>query len=332
MREPLINLARMWSLLLPIVCVLAGCNMARNRAPVGTPLAIAVQRSPWEGGSGGSELKTDHYVIYTTASSKELTAFLPGFLEAAYSNYLQLTGLGEKKLQQPLPVYMMGSRAEWASLTTSVVGKEAAGPYLSIQAGGYCYKGVCVFWDIGNLGTFTVASHEGLHQFLHHRMSDYLPMWLEEGLCVTVEGYDFDGQSVTFTSGRNVLRFTDLRAAIVQGRWIPLERLLEMDSGDAVSGSPYAAVGYYGQLWALIQFIRSRRDFHDGIARILADAQVGQMAKSLGYSRADFARLRATGRNYNKTISRQVFERYISSDLKTFDKDFLEFAKKLARL
>jgi hypothetical protein len=299
----------------------------------GVAMTTEVRRAPWQTGeTAGSELTTAHYRIFTTATNRALVTYTPGFLEAAYRNYLDLTGLTDRPDVAPMPVYLMGTRREWASLTTSVVGERAAGPYLSIQAGGYCYEGVCVFWDIGVLGTFSVASHEGLHQFFHHRLRDRLPMWLEEGLCTTAEGYELAGDRVTFTPQRNNFRFTDLRGAIVQGRLMPLEELLTTDSGEAIGGSQEQATGYYGQLWALVQFIRSNPATLAGMQRLLADAEAGRLHQALNVSPRELAALRHRGREYNKTVSLPLFRLYIGGDLPAFERDFKAFALKLARL
>jgi hypothetical protein len=307
---------------------LVGCTGPSGGA--GEPMATAVRRVPWDNPeTSGSQLITEHYSIYTTAINQALVTYLPGFMEAAYRNYLRLTNLPERA-GEPMPVYMMASRQEWASLTESVVGKEAAGPYLSLQAGGYCHKGVCVFWDIGVMGTFSVAAHEGMHQFIHRRLRDRLPMWLEEGLCAVAEGYHVTADSVAFTPERNTIRFADLRTAIVQGRWIPLRKLLSMDSSDAVVGGTERAVGYYGQLWALIRFILSQPTYRAGMERMLADAEAGRFGQVL--AAAGQERRRRDGRAYNQAVSEPLFAHYITPDLDRFEKEFRAFAGKLARL
>ena len=312
-----------------VAASLAGCT-GQGDGGVGEPMATAVRRVPWNSPeTSGSQLITQHYSIYTTTTDQALVTYLPGFMEAAYRNYLHLTSLPEQG-GEPMPIYMMASRQEWASLTESVVGKEAAGPYLSLQAGGYCHKGVCVFWDIGVLGTFSVGAHEGMHQFFHHRLRDRLPMWLEEGLCTTAEGYQVTGDSVTFTPQRNTIRFADLRTAIVQGRWIPLGKLLSMDSSDAVVGGTERATGYYGQLWAMVQFIRSEAVYRAGMERMLTDAVAGRFGEVL--SEAGLATRLGGGRGYNQAVSEPLFARYISPDLDGFEKEFRAFATKLARL
>jgi hypothetical protein len=312
-----------------VLSLIAGC--VEPVAGSGEPMAVAVRRLPWDNAeTSGSQLLSDHYAIFTTSSNRVLVTYLPGFMEAAYRHYLLLTGLGDRPGAQPMPIYVMASRQEWASLTESVVGKDQAGPYLSLQAGGYCHKGVCVFWDIGVMATFSVGAHEGMHQFFHHRLRDRLPMWLEEGLCATAEGYHVTDDRVAFTPQRNTIRFADLRTAIVQGRWIPLRKLLAMDSSDAVTGGTEKAVGYYGQLWALIQFLRQQPDYRAGMERLLADAEAGHLRQTL--AEANQPAPSGGGRAYNRTVSQPLFVHYISGDLDGFDREFRAFATKLAGL
>ena len=329
-------MGRMRSLTLALLSVLAaalaGCT-PQTPHPAATAMTTEVQRTPWQTGqTGGSELTTAHYRIFTTATDRTLVTYMPGFLEAAYRNYLTLTALADRPGAPPMPVYLMATRREWASLTTSVVGEQAAGPYLAIQAGGYCYQGVCVFWDIGVLGTFSVASHEGLHQFFYHRLRDRLPMWLEEGLCTLAEGYEVTGDTVTFTPQRNNFRFTDLRAALVQERTLPLAELLTTDAGEAAGGSQEQAVGYYGQLWALVQFIRSQPATRAGMQQLLTDAEAGRLPQALSASSIDSSTLPRQGRAYNKAVSVPLFRTYISQDLAGFEKAYRAFALHLAQL
>ena len=182
------------------------------------------------------------------------------------------------------------------------------------------------------MATLSVAGHEGCHQFLAMRMRHRLPMWLEEGLCVNAEGYSIHDGQVTFTPARNPSRFNDLRAAIVQGRWIPLKTLLPMDSGDAIGGPAEKAVGYYGQLWALVLFIRSQPQYRAGLAQLLDDAEAGRIDRALKAPPQAFGKLARRGRRYNRRLSVPIFRHYISKDIDGFEREYLSFAKKLAGL
>jgi len=311
----------------------AGCDNANPAGPDAAPLRVHFDSRSWDvGDSVGRELTSKHYRIYTTSSRPEILNYLPGFMEAAYRNYLGITGLQVKPAGERYPVYMMATRAEWAGLTRSIVGGQWD-TYASISAGGYCYKGVCVFWDIGGLSSLSVASHEGLHQLLHHRMKDHLPLWLEEGLATLSEGYEIDGATVRFTPERNVARFTDLRKAIVNDWWIPLEKLLVMDGGDAVQlGAPERAVGYYGQIWALAVFLRTDPQFMPGRRQLIADAEAGRLIDALSETDKQLARQLVGTRSYNQQVALPLFKRYISTDLEGFERRYKAFARKVARL
>ena len=310
-------------------CVL-GCQKPPERAD--EPLATQVQRIPWDNPRGhGLQLVTANYRIFTTANNQNIVSILPGFMEASYRNYLRILNLREKPGSKRMPIYVFGTREEWAALTRSVLGEHAGKP-LMIESGGYCYKDVCVLWEIGGLGTLLVAAHEGMHQFLHHRLADQLPMWLEEGLCTQAEGYEVEGRRVRFSPKLNISRNVDLEQAIVRRFWIPIDRLLPMDSGDAIGPYVERAVGYYGQLWALVQFIRSDQHYSAGLDRLLRDAEAGSLNEALGVPRGALQELRLRGRVYNQTVSEPLFRHYICDDLKAFEKRFKHFATKLAKL
>lgn len=323
------------TLLLALAVALSGCGGPEQRRAAGQTaisLETRVASAPWLAGrSTGEILTTRHYRIFTTARRPALLRYLPGFMEAAHRQYLSLTGLAGRTDNQPLPIYMMGTRAEWALLT-----KKIAGPQrdilLSIEAGGYFRDGVCVFWDSGPTTTFSVAAHEGLHQFLHYRLKDRLPMWLEEGLCVSAEGHQITNGSVRFTPDRNPFRFSSLRRGILRGYWLPIAELLPMDAGDAVAKGTDRAVSYYAQLWVLSIMLRTGPDYRRGFDELISDAEAGRFAESLGLPPGTLSLLSKRGRAYNRKMSAPLFRHYITDDLDAFDREYLAFARRFARL
>ena len=309
----------------------AGCQDAQSVSA--TPLTVEFVSKPWSGGSSaGRELLSTHYRILTTSRSQEILSYLPGFMEAAHENYLAITGLAPRQQPRPMLIYMMATRQEWAALTRSVVGQQWE-TYSAIQAGGYCHKGICVFWDSGGVAALAVASHEGLHQFLAYRVKEHLPMWFEEGLATLAEGYQIDGQAVRFTPERNPSRFADLRKAIVNDWWIPLEQLLAMDGGDAVKlWPPGRVVGYYGQVWAMGHFLRSDPAYAVRRGRLLADAEAGRLHRALMLSPEGLRRLHQQGRAYNRAVSLPLFKHYITDDLAAIERRYKAHARSLVRL
>ncbi len=308
-----------------IVAVLAACiaGCEGTQSSDGVSMFSDARREPWK---SGQVISSSHYRLFSTVTRRDLRENLPGFMEAAHSNYLLLTNLSANDLDAPLDMYVLGTRREWADLTQHRLG-ERANLYLQVEAGGYCLGGVCVLWDIGTSATMSIASHEGLHQFLWHRLAHRIPMWAEEGLCAVAEGIELYDSYVSFTPDRNVSRYSDLRRAIIQGYWIELPDLLPMDGGDAISGKPHQATGYYGQVWALSLYIKSVPAYRDGFHRMLLDAQMGRLDKEVGLTPDVMARMHTRG--YNRAVSETIFRHYITDDLQAFEDGWLKFAKKL---
>lgn len=317
------------TLLLACSLVLAGCAAPTSPTASVVSLRSAVQKQAWQGGKG-LVLTSEHYRIYTTATDEGIPEFLPGFLEQAHQYYRQLTGLNENKSLPPAKVYMLATRNEWADITRKVV-KEDPSQYLAISAGGYCYHGTCVFWDIGYMQTLPVAAHEALHQFLMANLRDQLPMWTEEGLCVMVESFTVAGRDVRFTPDSPSEHLYDLRVAITRNHWVGLGKLLSMDAGDAIAGNNEQAVSYYAQLWALIRYIRSNPAYKAGLERLIADAGAGSLRSALGVNYFTWLSLKSDGRKYNRALSEQAFRHYITNDLATFEQGFAAYSRDLIK-
>jgi hypothetical protein len=312
------------------VLALAGCQ-TDPLEPEAVSLETTVLRSTWQSAAGpGQILRSKHYRIFTTSQKQALLGIMPGFMEAAYDHYLSLTGLPANNGTGPLDLYVLANREQWASLTKHRLG-DRSGVYLQLEAGGYMLDGVCVLWDLGSaIPTMSVASHEGLHQFLHHRLTQRIPMWAEEGLCATAEGFDLHNGAVRFTPATNPSRFSSLRNVLVQGYWIPIDKLLPMDAGDAIGQHRGKAVGYYAQVWSLILFIQQNDTYRNGFQQMLRDAQEGRLVSVMGLTEAGMGAPR--GRRYNRIISDPAFRHYVAADTVTFEKQWHAFATSLAGL
>jgi hypothetical protein len=314
---------------------LAGC--ARNDAPAVRRYRLDVpsEQVQWpQGGPGGLRISSAHYHLYTNTSSRILARSLPGFLEAARREYLHLTGLDGQDSRQRHPVYVLASWKQWASLTRQNMPPRMASRILTMQAGGYFHPavagGACVFWNIGGSGTYSLAAHEGLHQFLHARLAQPIPKWLEEGLCTLTEGVDMSDREVRFSPAKNPARRKALRNLLTRGQWIPLEQLLTMDAGDALDPDPDRPLGFYGQLWSLALFLRSDPQTRRALEQILADAQAGRLHAKLDVSSADLKRIAQSPKTYNRFAGPRVFQAYIAVDGPGFQDRWKRFARELA--
>lgn len=309
--------------------LLAGCN--GEKLEPATPMITLVERDTWDSPVGPGEImRTPNYRLFVRTRNSTLSGDLPGFMEAANTHYLKLTGLSGNNGLRRLDMYILASREEWAHLTKHRLGTRSE-VYLQLEAGGYMVDGVCVLWDLNNMTTtLSVASHEGLHQFLHHRLQDRIPMWVEEGLCANAEGLELYRGAVRFTPGDNPSRYTSLRNVLVQGYWISLPDLLPMDAGDAIGQHRGKSTGYYAQVWSLILFIRQNPAYRKGLQDMLNDAADGMLVDRVGGGASGLPARQ--GREFNRAISIPAFRHYITDDLEGFEKQWRQFAKNLAGL
>ena len=322
---------------LAVAVAVGGCDKPQTLPPRST--ATAVQKSSWPTPFGtGTLYSTANYRIYSTVTRPALMAVAPGFMEAAHDYYSKLTGLDALPHEDAAsrdklaPIYLVATRKQWANLTSQLV-HENLKVYLCIDAGGFCYRDTCVFWDVGGLETLRLAAHEGLHQYFG-RHNAHLPIWLEEGLCVSAEGFDLRGGDVVFQPERNLVRMSSLRTALVRHEWIDIEDLVSMDGGDAVQNPrPGAALEYYAQLWALTLYLQSRPETHAAVSRIIADCAARKVPpQELPPQDRDAIARDRTGRMAGKLLARQIFRTYVSEDSQAFDKGYQAFARKLAGL
>ncbi len=312
-----------------VVMLLAGlwgCEGQPNE-PTTVSLVTDVHRKPWLDDGAGEVIYTEHYRIYSTIQEENLDQDLPGFMEAALEQCQLLTGLDAPETDERLPMYVLGARSEWASLTEHRFGGNTQ-ITSQLRRGGYTVGGVCALWDIGYTATLSVAAHEGMHQFLYYRTETRLPMWAEEGLCSVMEGHDVYNRTVRFTPEENIHRYTDLRELILGSDWIPIEDLLPMTSRDAVELIE-GAVGYYGQLWSLVLYIRSEPTYQAGFERMLAAAAEGTLHEAVGLSAVDMRRLERLSSEYNQYIAEKVFRYYIAEDLDAFERGWKTYARQL---
>jgi len=137
---------------------------------------------------------------------------------------------------------------------------------------------------------------------------------------------------VVFLSQHNPRRRADLRTAIIQQRWFPVEEMMTMDGRDVVSGATERALGWYAQVWALGHFLRYHQRYRAGFARMLSDAAAGRFHMALNLPPDDLAQLQRRRRIYNRTVARRLFAYYITPDQQTFERQYAAFCRKLARL
>lgn len=280
------------------------------------------------GRSQGRLLRTAHYEIYTTVRDEELARALPQAMETAYAYYrFLLPAAGEPA--GAMQVYLFGARPEFESFTRRRF-PEKAEKLLQVRSGGYCEDGVTVIEYVAHEATFAILAHEGFHQFVHHCLDRPIPAWLNEGLAVWCEGQRWGQAGLKeFDPWYNPVRQRDLAEAIQREQTFPLRELLRINAGHVIGG-PTSKIGtYYGQLLALMLFLKDGARDSEGKPRYAAGFE--RLLESVGardleaYAQAAFVSSDRPEYRFGEAL----FRSFITDDLEGFETEFNEFCRSL---
>ena len=273
---------------------------------------------------GGRVLSTENFRIFTTAKDGGVLSRLPSFTESSLSRYSSaFTNLPTPSKR--IDIYFFAIRPQWARMTQSLMGAEAE-KLLRIQRGGYAHRGQGVFFDIGPRDTFSLMAHEGWHQYTQTTFKQPLPVWLEEGIATTMEGFRWDDDQPdvpVFLPWANIERFEMLRTAITKKRLIPLDQIFMSSPQDELAKSQDGTLVYYAQVWALTLFLSEGENgkYRAGLNQLLQDAAAGtvfpKVAKALGTQAAQSALLRRRGP--------EIFTTYFPRDIQAVNGEYQAF-------
>lgn len=301
-----------------LALLLCGCAQQRR---VAAPTAY--EREAWSyRGRAGTKLVTPHYEVYTTLKDQRLVASLPDMMERSFEQYAAMIP-PVRTPRERMKVYIFATRGEWADFTRRFTGKRAP-HFLLVRNGGYSEAGVSVIQFVRYDTTFPIVAHEGLHQYLHHYVSDGVPAWLNEGLAVQFEGQRWESDGLAaFEPWRNAVRRNQLAEALAQNKLISLKELLETNAGKIIQGPTRRIATYYAQLWALVLFIREGADgkYADGLNRLLSE-----LAAATGPDRyAHAVQIGSEPEDYS--FSEALFRIFITEDIHAFEREYLEFMR-----
>lgn len=285
----------------------------------------------WENDYGrGIELETRHYKVYTTLMEPLMLRLVPGFFESAFREY-------NDQLYRPVEtdtrftIYLFADRQQWEDFTDGFTGHRAE-VYKKIKMGAYCFKGVCVAYNIGRERTFSVLGHEGWHQFNKRFFEFRLPSWLDEGIAMLFEASRSEGGMFRFEPGRNLYRLGDLKVTLLEDRMIPLKKLLGMNPGEVLMTDDEREVrAFYSQAYALVRFLRE-----EGYGKRLSSYhQLLQDGLTGSWSLSDRGKKIASNRNipltvgWNKTVGPMLFKEYFGTDLDAMEEEYKRFCRKI---
>ncbi|MEL7473209.1 MAG: hypothetical protein AAGK04_07825 [Planctomycetota bacterium] len=311
--------------LLTCACSTPGRPNAATPSRVATPPRVVIDEQAWMAiAPNGRILATPHWRLYTTAPPLGvIDRSLPALLESALATYTTR----HADLPRPnraMEMFVLASRPQWARLTRRLAPEDAP-QLLRIDRGGYTVNARSVLFDIGPRDTLALATHEGWHLYTQSVFADPLPLWLEEGVAVSMEGMrtDPDTGRPRLNAWANVERFDQLRVAEATGSLLSLSQVLDSSPAGLLHarGSADTALTWYAQTWALVHFLREHADgrHRAALATLLQDAAEGRLSQRLG-NRALAVR-----------NGRAVFAAYFDDDLVRADQAYRAFIRELVR-
>ncbi len=291
-----------------------GCASTKKNA---TPALenVSFEIDTWQyAGNPGRRITCEHYEIYTTLTDRVLLEALPQVLESAYRYYRELVPTAREP-QQRMKMYLFARRGEWVNFTRRF-GERRARTLLKVRRGGYMERGITVAEYVSHAVTFPLLTHEGFHQFLYHCAYQRVPAWLNEGLAVVCEGQRWGNAGlVEFDPWHNPRRRNTLAEALLRDEIFPLDELLRINAGHVVGGSTRKISAYYGQVWALMLFLREGEEgtYAEKFASLRAALGSRELASTTG------------GAGASRVMGRMLFTKYISDDLPTVQREYREF-------
>jgi hypothetical protein len=315
-----------WPLLLALLMLLAvGCTQVEQSQWTGPRTLAPVRVTPWDAGHPQSRIiKTPHYEIYTDLSEQDSLDNLAQLMEGAYEQYQQFCP-GIPLSSQPLRCYLFAKRDEWATFTQRHTGEDAA-VYLQITRGAYTVDDWFVAFWLGDRGTFSVAAHEGFHQFAARQFQGRIAPVLDEGLACMCENIGWEANLPRWNLSESRKRSEDLAAGLASHQMWSLKELLRMHAGDVISLPRERIDTFYAQSWALARFLWEG----DGLRhRPALQRYLAEVAAGRAHRPAQFANLKR--HDWNPDLSIAQLEYYLGSSLTDLEPAYEAFCRRIAR-
>jgi hypothetical protein len=187
-----------------------------------------------------------------------------------------------------------------------------------------------VAYYLGNQSTYSVAAHEGWHQFCGRNFKSQLPPFLEEGIATMFEGVSLAGPHglPQWNFGVNLNRAVRLREAVeARGLW-PLERLITMHAGQVVDSRGDQIDAFYAQNWAFARFLWESQNHHyrPALQHLLTDT-----ANGIAYDPASgTTRPTGLGRRPPPGDVKGILEHYLGIPFAQIEREYNAYISKIA--
>jgi hypothetical protein len=268
-------------------------------------------------------VKTPHYEIRTTITDNRVVNEVAQVMEGAYQQYMKLVP-GLKESERPMDCFVFANRAEWNRFTLTNAGP-AAETYMKIARGGYALRDWYVAYYMGNMATYSVAAHEGWHQFCGRNFKGRVPPFLEEGIATMFEGVSLAGPHglPRWNFAVNLNRAVKLREAVQERHLYPLEELIKLHAGDVVGEGFEKVDAFYAQDWAFARFMWERH--REALQRMLTETASGRV-----YDPVAKALRPASAEGWRPEAAKGILEHYLGMPFDQIEKEYNAFVSKVA--
>jgi len=273
-------------------------------------------------GEPAHRIKSPNYVIYTTINDPEVTALLPQVMEGALAQYRKVAP-GTSRSTDPMECFIFERRVEWEAFTRANTGNDAS-IYLQIRRGGYAIRDRYVAYYIGRIQTYSVAAHEGWHQYVARHFKHRPPPFLEEGLACLFEQVKWEGNLPRWDLSANSNRIRGLYNAEQSHTLIPLKKLISMHAGQIVDQSSFTVETFYAQNWAFARFMWDAEDgkYRPALQKLLADAAAGKLYRD-GIARDP------ASTDWDPSSAGPILERYLALPLPAIERAYRNYISKI---
>jgi hypothetical protein len=267
---------------------------------------------------------TQHYTIYSTIQDRpDLLNRVAQLMEGAFDRYCTLAPT-VTPTDHPMLCYLFDNRPQWIDFTRRHTGMDS-NVYLQISRGGYTIHDWYVAYYIGDASTYSVAAHEGWHQFVARHFKGRLPPFLEEGLACTFENVQWNNDLPRFNMALNPARELSLRKAEDEGELFPLSELITLHAGQVVGRSSIRIEAFYAQDWAFARYLLEGENgrFRPALQKLIADTAAGNPYDPTGSLRLPYL-------GWNPAGAKPLLEHYLGQDLATTEDGYRQFMHKVA--
>lgn len=245
---------------------IAGCTPHPRPVPVTMPAPTTTQWSQRQ--LHGLEIRTEHWVVYTTTMTPYWVENLPTFIEACYAQYQTLVPAPDGA--RSLRLYVFDNAMQFDDFAAKM-GVPKASLDLQSQLGGFTQRDVSAVYVQRPIDTLRAIAHAGMHQYLWQHSAADVPTWVSEGLATLAEGFDPREHRFVFEPRYNDRRFSQARLAI-QKKWLlDLHTLLTLEDYRKIPNPDVAARTYLAELWTLVTFLQNSKDYQKGFEQLRRD-------------------------------------------------------------